>query len=298
VELDESAAATDRALLSTAEWRGGTPEPDHRGDGKEHEEDIEDARSFLGGGRDNGCLHPQQGIDEIQRFKDEMKNSFCMSDLGMLSYYLGIEVHQDGSGITLDQSAYAKSILEKAGLASCKAVQAPMEEKLKMSKASTAKLVDATMYRSVVGSLRYLVHSRPDIAYAVGYVSRFMEKPTEEHWAAVKHLLRYVAGTLDYGCYYKRESGERGLVGFSDSDMAGNVDKGRASQELSSSSATALSAGSRRNRRWWRYRLARLNTSQPPLQRAKVFGSRGCSVTQLADILTKALGRVRLQLLR
>jgi hypothetical protein len=53
-----------------------------------------------------------------------------------------------------------------------------------------------------VCSLRYLVHTRPDIAYTVGYVSRFMERLTEEHRGAVKHILRYVAGTLDYGCHY------------------------------------------------------------------------------------------------
>ena len=56
-----------------------------------------------------------------------------------------------------------------------------MEEQLKLTKASTAAKVDATLYRSIVGGLRYLVHIRPDIAFAVGYVSRFMEDPREDH---------------------------------------------------------------------------------------------------------------------
>jgi hypothetical protein len=75
----------------------------------------------------------------------------------------------------------------------------------------------------VVGCLRYLVHTRPDITFAMGYVSRYMEAPTTEHLAAVKHLLRYIAGTRTYGCRYTR-GGDRELMGFSDSDMAGDVD--------------------------------------------------------------------------
>jgi len=100
----------------------------------------------------------------------------------------------------------------------------PIEEKVKLSKDSTSPLVDATSYRSIVGALRYLTHTRPDIGFAVGYVSRFMAEPREDHLAAVKHLLRYVAGTRDYGLVYPRRSrGELELTGFSDSDMAGDV---------------------------------------------------------------------------
>jgi hypothetical protein len=117
----------------------------------------------------------------IEAFKAEMKTLFQMSDLGLLSLYLGIEVHQDDDAITLRQAHYAESILELAGMAGCNAVQTPMEERLKLSRKSTAPEVDATHYRRLVGSLRYLVHTRPDLAFAVGFVSRFMEHPTEEH---------------------------------------------------------------------------------------------------------------------
>ena len=80
------------------------------------------------------------------------------------------------------------------------------------------------MYRSVVGSLRYLVHTRPDLAYSVGTVSRFMENPTTEHMSAVKQILRYVKGTINLGSTYRK--GKEGLIlrGYSDSDMAGDVD--------------------------------------------------------------------------
>jgi hypothetical protein len=68
----------------------------------------------------------------------------------------------------------------------CNVVHVPMEARLKLGKYSVSPPLDVTFYRSIVGSLRYLVHSRPNIAFAVGYVSRFMERPT----TAVKHLLR------------------------------------------------------------------------------------------------------------
>jgi hypothetical protein len=116
----------------------------------------------------------------IEAFKAEMKTLFQMSDLGLLSLYLGIELHQDDDAITLRQAHYAESILELAGMAGCNA-ETPMEELLKLSRKSTAPEVDATHYRRLVGSLRNLVHTRPDLAFAVGFVSRFMEHPTEEH---------------------------------------------------------------------------------------------------------------------
>ncbi|MCH1922046.1 hypothetical protein L9G15_21830, partial [Shewanella sp. A3A] len=103
------------------------------------------------------------------------------------------------SGITLRQTAYAKRVVELAGLTDCNPALTPMEERLKLSRDSTAEEVDATQYRRLVGSLRYLTHTRPDLAFSVGYVSRFMQRPTTEHQQAVKRIIRYVAGTLDHG---------------------------------------------------------------------------------------------------
>jgi hypothetical protein len=161
--------------------------------------------------------------DEIKRFKLEMMKQFRMSDLGLLHFYLGIEVSQGKDGITLAQSSYAGKLLERAGMEGCNPALVPMEPRTKLSKDNKHPPTDGTLYRSIVGCLRYLVHTRPDISFAVGYVSRFMESPTTEHLAAVKHLLRYIAGTQSFGCRYTR-GGDRELSGFSDSDMAGDVD--------------------------------------------------------------------------
>ena len=134
---------------------------------------------------------------DIDSFKHEMAARFRMSDLSVLSYYIGIEVRQGKEALTLGQSAYASKLLERSGMAECKPCVTPMEERLKLTKASTAVKVDATLYRSIVGGLRYLIHTRSDIPFAVGYVSRFMEDPKEDHWDAVKRLLCYVKGTVD-----------------------------------------------------------------------------------------------------
>lgn len=162
---------------------------------------------------------------DIAVFKRQMKTRFSMSDLGLLSYYLGIEVKQSARGICLCQSAYAGRILNKMGMQDCNPTHTPMEARLKLTKSSKAPEVDHTQYRSVVGSLRYLVHTRPDICYAVGYVSRFMERPTTDHMAAIKHILRYVKGTLSLGCFFEKGAGENPqLLGYCDSDLAGDVD--------------------------------------------------------------------------
>jgi hypothetical protein len=77
-------------------------------------------------------------------------------------------------------------LLEKVGMGSCNPCATPMEAKLKLSKESDSGAVDATAYRSLIGSLRYLLHTRPDLTYSICYLSRFMESPKFEHLTAVK----------------------------------------------------------------------------------------------------------------
>jgi hypothetical protein len=129
---------------------------------------------------------------EVEVFKAQMKKTFDMSNLGLLSFYLDVKVHQDSTGITLWQTHYAKRILDLGGMAGYNPAHTPMEERLRLSRHSTAAEVDPTHYRCLIGSLCYLVHTRPDLAFAVGFVSRFMERPTVEHEGAVKRILRFI----------------------------------------------------------------------------------------------------------
>jgi hypothetical protein len=98
-----------------------------------------------------------------------------------------------------------------------------MQERLKLSCDSTTEEVDAMQYRRLMGRLRYLTHTWSDLAFSIGYVSRFMQRPTMEHHQAVKRIIRYVTGTLDHGLYYPRCPREAHLVGYSDSDHAGDL---------------------------------------------------------------------------
>jgi hypothetical protein len=123
---------------------------------------------------------------KVEMFKAQMKKAFDMSDLSLLYFYLGVEVRQDTSGITLRQTHYAKCILELGGMTDCNLAHTSMEEKLKLSLESMAEEVDPTHYQWLIGSLRYLVHTQPDIAFAVGYMSQFTERPMMEHLQAFK----------------------------------------------------------------------------------------------------------------
>ncbi|XP_066365624.1 uncharacterized mitochondrial protein AtMg00810-like [Miscanthus floridulus] len=164
-------------------------------------------------------------VSDISWFKQEMKKKFSMSDLGLLSYYLGIEVKQGEDWITLSQCAYANKILENAGMTNCNSTATLMEAQLKLSKKMEDEVVRPTDYRSIIGSLRYLVNTRPDLAYSVGVVSRFMEAPSKAHWGAVKQILKYLKGTVGFGYKYaKGDELKPFLLGFSDSDFAEDVE--------------------------------------------------------------------------
>jgi hypothetical protein len=161
---------------------------------------------------------------EINNFKLQMSAKFKMCDLGLLSFYLGINVKHGSDGINMSQAVYVHKILEHVGMGSCNSCYTPMEHRLKLSNSSVAPSVDATEYRGIIGFLHYLLHTRLDIAFAIGYVSRFMESPTTEHLNAVKRVLCYVAGTIDFGYNYHCGGKELWLFGYSDADMGGDVD--------------------------------------------------------------------------
>jgi len=141
---------------------------------------------------------------QIQAFKQQMTKQFEMSDLGLLSYYLGIEVSQQERCLTLKQTGYAVKVLTQFGMMDCNPTKYPMEQRAQLHKDPDGQLVDATEYRRVIGCLRYLLHTRPDLSFAVGVASRFMEKPTVMHYKAVKQILRYLKGTIHFGLVYSR----------------------------------------------------------------------------------------------
>ena len=158
----------------------------------------------------------------IVEFKKGMSARFEMSNLGLLTYYLCIEVLQYDGGIKLVQERYARKILEESCMSECNAVQAPMDSGLKLSIAKDEQPVDEKEYMRQIGCLRYLIHTRPDLSYDVGVLSRYMNEPKVSHAGALKKVLRYLKGTLSHGLTYKNES-RRELVGYVDSGH--NIDE-------------------------------------------------------------------------
>ena len=158
----------------------------------------------------------------FEHLKKAMTQEFEMTDIGLMSYYLGIEVKQSEEGIFISQERYTREILEKFNMMNSKPVATPIETGTKLSKHEEGDDVDPSYFKSLVGSLRYLTCTRPDILFSVGLVSRFMESPTTTHLKVAKRILRYLRGTLDYGLFYS-SSKEFKLEGYCDSDWAGDT---------------------------------------------------------------------------
>ncbi|WJX77089.1 hypothetical protein P8452_60430 [Trifolium repens] len=159
----------------------------------------------------------------FEEFKRVMIKEFEMTDIGIMSYYLGIEVKQEENGIFISQQKYAKEMLKKFKMDGCKPISTPMECGLKLSNFDGEEKVDAINFQSLVGSLRYLTCTRPDILYDTGFISRHMENPTITHLKAAKRILPYINGTVDFGLWFSSDKNYK-LVGYSDNDWAGDCD--------------------------------------------------------------------------
>lgn len=217
---------------------------------------------------------------------------FQMSDLGLLSYYLGIEVSQTPSEITMSQVGYTKKILEKTKMSDCNSCQMPMEWRTKLSKLREEPPVEATYYHSIVRSLRYLVNTRPDISYSVGTMSQFMEKPTTQHLATMKQILRYIRGTLDMGCIYTKREKTTKLVGYSDSDLAGDLDDWK-----STTSVAYFYGGNLITYISWKQRMVAFSSCEAEYVAAAITACLGTWLSRLlADLRKEKEGAVILRI--
>ncbi|KAG6590542.1 Integrase catalytic core protein [Phytophthora cinnamomi] len=159
----------------------------------------------------------------IAEVKRQLKSRFEMTDSGKCSFILGIEVVDNADGsVTLSQARYINDILERFGMQDCKPAASPVDISMKLVSSDAMTKLDAP-FREAVGALMHLMTStRPDIAFAVGYVSRFMENPQVEHWIAVKRIFRYLQGTKSHGIRFSPGKGID-FQGYSDADWAGDL---------------------------------------------------------------------------
>ncbi|KAM1753554.1 hypothetical protein ACFX12_006125 [Malus domestica] len=168
------------------------------------------------------------GDDEVEilRTKENLSVRFQIKELGQLKHFLGLEVDRTQEGIFLCQQKYAKDLLKRFGMLECKLISTPIEPNAKICAHEGKYLEDATMYRQLVGSLIYLTLTRPDISYAVGVMSRYMQNPKKPYLEAGRRILRYVKSTIDYGLLYKKGEDCK-LVGYCDTDYVGDHDTRR-----------------------------------------------------------------------
>jgi hypothetical protein len=144
----------------------------------------------------------------------------------VLHYFLGIEVNPHDQGLLLTQSNYIYSILDKAKMQGAKPISSLMATGQVSSKFGGEQMDDPQLFCSIVGALQYVTITRSDISFVVNRVSQFMHSPNLSYWSAVKRILRYLKGTLEYGLTIQPCS-TFNIHAFADSDWAGCPDDRR-----------------------------------------------------------------------
>ncbi|XP_016196129.1 uncharacterized protein LOC107637206 [Arachis ipaensis] len=142
-------------------------------------------------------------MEEISTVKNVLDEKFKIKDIGRLKYFLGLEFAHSSKGLVICQCKYTLDLLEEFGMLGAKLASTPMQYSATLSKNSGTKLSDSLRYRKLVGRLLYLTNTRPDISYVVGYLSQFLDCPTDQHfqegfvdsdWATCPDTRRSVTG--------------------------------------------------------------------------------------------------------
>jgi hypothetical protein len=171
----------------------------------------------------------------------------------------------------------------------CKSMNTPMETKLKLLVDTSSYLIDATLYRQIIGSLMYLTNTRPDIYFAVNTLSQFLVEPRCVNLVAAKHVMRYLKGTMDYGLSYDGDH-DFILSGYIDADWAGSIaDRKRTSVCCFSLGSAMISWQSRKQS------SISLSTTEAEYIAACSSNYEAIWLRKVADVLTKPLSRVKFE---
>ncbi|OWY97588.1 LOW QUALITY PROTEIN: hypothetical protein PHMEG_00031847 [Phytophthora megakarya] len=149
-----------------------------------------------------------------EQFFADLNKKYGIKDLGRLHNYLGVQVDWMEDGVILHQTKYAQEILERFGFGGAIGCRSPMDTTVKLRAASEGDKEPGLPYREAVGALMYLATStRPDLAFPVGYLSRFVQnkqrpfcaKLSVAHAGALKRVLRYLAATTIHGVFFQQQ---------------------------------------------------------------------------------------------
>ena len=160
--------------------------------------------------------------EEISDLKKLFKE-FEMKDLGNLKYFLGIKVLRSKQEIFINQKKYILDLLAEIGVLDCKPAETPIVANHGLQTVQDGELANKEQYKKLVRKLIYLSHTRPDISYAVGMISRFMHLPQVPHMEAVMRILRYLKGTSSRGVFFQKND-HLDLMAYIDADWAGDRD--------------------------------------------------------------------------
>jgi len=130
----------------------------------------------------------------IRSCKEDLAREFKMKDMGFMSYFLGLEVWKGDGELFVSQGKYANEILQRFRMDMCKPTEIPLAVNWTKEDATSGVVVEATIYKQLMGSLMYLVNKRLDMYYAINHLNQAMVKLTKLYWKATKHVLRYLRG--------------------------------------------------------------------------------------------------------
>nr|GEU31579.1 retrovirus-related Pol polyprotein from transposon TNT 1-94 [Tanacetum cinerariifolium] len=174
----------------------------------------------------NDIIFVASTLELCDLFANLMCSKFKMSMMGKILFFLGLQISQSPKGIFINQSKYALESLKKYGFESCDPVDTPMVEKSKLDEDKEGNAVDLSHYHGMIGTLLYLIASRPDLQFAICMCARYQAWPTKKHVRAVKRIFRYLRGTVHRGLCYPKDSFVA-LTAFADADHAGCQDTRR-----------------------------------------------------------------------
>lgn len=155
--------------------------------------------------------------DLVSLFLWKLSDVFKVRDLGSPHFFLGIETVHSKNALLMSQARYMRDILHRAGMSDCKPIATPILVSRQAATDSSMPCEDPSLYHSLAGALQYLKVTRPDLSFAVNKLCQHMHLPFVDHWKALKCVLQYVKGTLNYGLRMLK-SVSLGLHAFSDSN--------------------------------------------------------------------------------
>ncbi|KAK9064777.1 hypothetical protein SSX86_016159 [Deinandra increscens subsp. villosa] len=156
---------------------------------------------------------------EMTALKSFLHNTFKIKDLGSLHYFLGLEIVSHPAGYSMTQKKFALDLLKEFDDPQLPAVHSPLPVHLQLPLNMGDSISDPLQYRRLVGKLNYLTHTRPDLSFAVQFLSQFMQNPKQPHWDAAMYTLRYVRNTSSHGLFFNNSSDFK-LEAYCDSDWA------------------------------------------------------------------------------